>query len=173
MILIGFGSNMTGLWGLPASTLYTACKRLQQAGVRIRAFSPLYETTPLGPEQPTYVNAAARIETALTPFALLSVLKRLEREAGRRPGKRWGPRPLDIDILDCRGLIVNWRLRPRPTPNARARLVLPHAGLHERPFALAPVAAVAPRWTHPVWRKPAGALLARLKTRDGAVIRRP
>ncbi|MBC8051189.1 MAG: 2-amino-4-hydroxy-6-hydroxymethyldihydropteridine diphosphokinase, partial [Chitinophagales bacterium] len=139
---------------------------------RVRAFSSLYRTAPLGPSQPFYVNAAASIETPLSPQALLRLLKRLERDAGRRTGRRWGPRPLDLDILDYKGRIHNWRVYPGGgTPDASRALVLPHAGLHVRPFALAPVAEIAPRWRHPVFHDTARELLRKARgAKDGAVL---
>ncbi|MDZ4791887.1 MAG: 2-amino-4-hydroxy-6-hydroxymethyldihydropteridine diphosphokinase [Hyphomicrobiales bacterium] len=173
MILIAFGANMTGLWGNPSQSVLMARDAISSSGLaRVRAFSALYRTAPLGPSQPSYVNAAAWIESALPATALLRFLKRLERDAGRRAGRRWGPRPLDLDILDYKGRIYNWRVYPfGGTPDASRALVLPHAGLHARPFALAPVAEIDPRWRHPVFHATASELLHKSRReKQGAVI---
>ena len=82
-----------------------------------------------------FANAVALVETDLEPAALLTALKAIERAFGRRPGRRWGPRVLDLDILAWdRG-----RLRSR-------RLTIPHPALERRVFMLQPLAAIAPYW---------------------------
>jgi 2-amino-4-hydroxy-6-hydroxymethyldihydropteridine diphosphokinase len=148
---------------------------MQRAGLRLCAASPLYETAALGrARQPAYANAVALIETELSPEALLRVLKRIEREAGRRGGRPWGPRTLDLDIVDYKGLVKHWR-RGRgefAKPGARP-LVLPHPLAHARPFVLAPLAEVAPGWRHPTLHRSAAELLRRLPKRgQGIVIKR-
>lgn len=99
------------------------------------ARSPLYGSTPMGPaDQPDYVNAVARLATALSPHALLDQLQRLEAESGReRGGPRWGPRRLDLDIV----VYGDRRI-------ADERLDVPHPGAAERAFVLVPLAAIAP-----------------------------
>jgi len=119
-------------------------------GGRVLARSRLYDTAPVGPGQSRYLNLAVRYRTALSPMGLLVELKRLEARAGRRPGRRWGPRPLDIDILDYGGR----RLRSR-------WLSLPHPRAARRAFVLAPACDIAPHW-RPAGRATAARLLARL-----------
>jgi 2-amino-4-hydroxy-6-hydroxymethyldihydropteridine diphosphokinase len=103
-------------------------------GIEVCAPSGVYETTPVGgPPQPDYLNAVVAIETTLSSRALLEVAKRLEREAGRVPGERWGPRSLDVDVL----LVGDERV---DEPD----LVVPHPRLYERAFVLVPLADVAP-----------------------------
>lgn len=103
-------------------------------GTRVVACSALYLTPPWGVvEQPAFVNAAAGIDTTLTPPQLLQALQALEAEAGRqRNGRRWGPRCLDLDLLlygdGC------WH---------DADLEIPHPRLHERAFVLLPLADIA------------------------------
>ena len=82
-----------------------------------------------------FANAVALVETALDPPELLKRLKQIEREFGRRPGRRWGPRVLDLDIV----LWSGGRFRSR-------RLIVPHRSLDKRAFVLQPLAAVAPAW---------------------------
>lgn len=125
--------------------------------MRVRAVSDFYETAAVGRAgQPPYVNAVARVETAMPPEALLRRLKQIERAAGRRGGSPWGPRTLDLDILDYKGRILNWHGgRPGFARAGRRPLVLPHPWIEKRPFVLRPLLDVAPGWRHPVSRKPA------------------
>jgi 2-amino-4-hydroxy-6-hydroxymethyldihydropteridine diphosphokinase len=128
---IGIGSNV----GDAAGTVRRAFVRLAELG-QVVAASSLYTTPPWGvTEQDPFVNAAALLETALGPRPLLHALKRLEAEAGRVATYRWGPRVLDLDILAYGDQRV-----------AEPDLVVPHARLHERAFALVPLAEIDPRW---------------------------
>lgn len=97
--------------------------------------SSLYSSRPVGPvEQPDFVNAVAGLLTALEPGALLAALKDLEARLGRtRPVVRWGPRRIDLDLL------VHGTAR-----SATGELTLPHPGIAERAFVLAPLAEIAP-----------------------------
>lgn len=117
--------------------------------------------------QAPYVNAVLIAHSALAPGRLLWLLKRLEREAGRRSGPRWGPRPLDIDIIDYAGRVIGWPVRGGPRP----RLVLPHPEAHRRAFVLAPLLELAPRWTHPALRVSGRRLLAGLPAEPGGLRR--
>jgi len=103
--------------------------------VTVAAVSPVYETDPVGgPPQEEYLNAVVAIDTSLSPRELLAEAKRLEAEAGREPGgERWGPRPLDVDLL-----LVGHELVNEPD------LVVPHERLFERHFVLAPLADLDP-----------------------------
>jgi 2-amino-4-hydroxy-6-hydroxymethyldihydropteridine diphosphokinase len=105
------------------------------SGVKVADVSPVYETEPVGgPPQDEYLNAVVAVDTTLSPRELLDVAKRLEGEAGRDPaGERWGPRPLDVDIL-----LVGHELVNEPD------LVVPHERLFERHFVLAPLADLDP-----------------------------
>ncbi len=100
--------------------------------------SSLYESAPIGPEQPDFLNAAALLSTELSPRSLLSELLEVERAQGRVRGERWGPRILDLDILWIDGLAVD-------TPT----LCIPHRSLNARAFALLPLLEVAPGATDP------------------------
>ena len=118
------------------------------------ALSGLYETAPLGPaDQPDYLNAVARLSTALGPEPLLDALQAVERRHGRaREGaRRWGARTLDLDLL----LHGDARLDT-------ARLVLPHPGLAARAFVLAPLADLDPELVVPGEGRTVGELLARV-----------
>jgi len=155
-------------------------------GISIEARSRLYESAPLGVrKQAVFVNAVVLARTTLPPEALLSTLKRLEREAGRRHVQRWGPRPLDIDILDYAGRVINWSgpvfrtvrhetrqqlgryVFPAAQTRSRPRLVTPHPQLHMRPFVLQPLMDVLPHWHHPVTGESVGQLLGGLPREAG------
>ncbi|HEX3468778.1 MAG TPA: 2-amino-4-hydroxy-6-hydroxymethyldihydropteridine diphosphokinase [Candidatus Elarobacter sp.] len=129
---IGIGSNE----GDAASHVTGAFDRLGRLGTVV-ARSPLYRTDPWGvTDQPPFVNAAALVETQLAPRALLGALQQIEREAGRVPTYRWGPRVLDLDILAYGDERID-----------EPDLTIPHARLSERAFALVPLAEIDPRFT--------------------------
>ena len=102
-------------------------------GVRVVAVSGVYETDPVGPAQPDYLNAVVALDTDLDARALLGVAQSLERDAHRVRGERWGPRTLDVDVL-----LVDDEQVDEPD------LVVPHPRMWERGFVLAPLADVAP-----------------------------
>ncbi len=157
MILIALGSNICGPWGTPLVTLQRACAELNKFPLRLVRVSKIIETLPHGVlNQPNFVNAVAIIDTALSPDALIKKLHMIEHEAGRRRRRRWGPRCLDLDILDYHGL-----LRPQKTGEAKA-LVLPHPSIAERSFVLGPVAEIAPKWKHPINHKSALVMIQKL-----------
>lgn len=174
MILIALGSNRSGVWGPPRVTLERAVSVLANSpGTRILKQSRYYETDGVGPGQPgNFVNAVISIATRCGPEALLRRLKRLERTAGPRSAQKWGPRTLDLDILDYRGRILGWKRQGRLSQGAtRAALVLPHPLLHERHFVLVPLIDAAPGWRHPVLRRSARELWSRIRhERNGRVI---
>lgn len=107
---------------------------------KLVARSRLYRSAPWGVvDQPAFVNAAAGIETGLSPRELLDALLAIERDAGReRGGARWGPRILDLDLLLYDALILR-----------EDGLTLPHPQLHERAFVLLPLADIAPDFVVP------------------------
>ena len=129
----GLGSNQ----GDRPAHLQFALDGLADRAGRVVAISPVYETEPVGgPPQPDFLNAVVAVETDLAPRELLRVAKALEAAAGREPpepGKRWGPRPLDIDIL-----MIGDEQVDEPD------LIVPHPRIHQRAVVLAPLADVAP-----------------------------
>lgn len=153
---------MAGPWGTPRQAVEQALRELDRNGLALVSASQLIETAPFGrPNQPNFVNAVAAIETHLPPHALLARLHAIERAAGRRRTIRWGPRTLDLDLLDYRGRI----LRAASSATANAGLVLPHPGIAERSFVLKPLAEIAPFWRHPISRATATELLVRIRSR--------
>jgi 2-amino-4-hydroxy-6-hydroxymethyldihydropteridine diphosphokinase len=126
---LGLGSNLGDRW----AHLRTALAGLAEldAGVVV---SPVYETAPVGGPagQGPHLNCVARIDTELPPRELLGVARRLEDEAGRVRGERWGPRTLDVDILLLKGFTSD-----------DPELVVPHPRMYERAFVLAPLEDLA------------------------------
>lgn len=157
-VYLGLGSNM----GDRDALLAAALSRL--AGIaRITRRSSIWDSAPmLVEDQPRFHNMAVEAWTRLDPFALLAAVKRIERELGREPGPRYGPRPIDIDILLYDDLTLN-------TP----ALTIPHARLLERAFALVPLAEIAPGAWHPVARRTAAALAAAAPAGDLRLVAPP
>jgi 2-amino-4-hydroxy-6-hydroxymethyldihydropteridine diphosphokinase len=154
MIIIALGSNISGPWGTPRETLQRALEELPRQNIRIRTVSTFLETAPMGPQdQPNFVNAAAVVETKLLAPDLMQLLHAVERHAGRERLKRWGPRTLDLDLIDYNSEI---RSADGPAPT------LPHPGIAERDFVLKPIAEIAPEWKHPVTHLSAALMLRQL-----------
>jgi 2-amino-4-hydroxy-6-hydroxymethyldihydropteridine diphosphokinase len=128
---LGIGSNL----GDRVAHLQSAVDGLAFAdGVTVVGVSPVYETDPVGgPEQPEYLNAVVAVDTDRTARELLEVAQRLEHEAGRERGERWGPRTLDVDLL-----LVGDDEVDEPD------LVVPHPRLYERAFVMVPLADLDP-----------------------------
>lgn len=157
-IWLALGANVRGCWGRPIETLSRAVAELQRCGLVVVARSAFYSTLPMGfRPQPNYINAVLEVRGSLGPGQLLRLAKRLEREAGRRTSWRWGPRPLDIDILDFGGRQMGCAGAQRTA----GRLQLPHPGLTQRGFVLVPMAEASPDWRHPRLGRRATDLLRR------------
>jgi 2-amino-4-hydroxy-6-hydroxymethyldihydropteridine diphosphokinase len=132
---VGVGTNLGDRWG----RLALAARELRGApGLSLVRASRVWETEPLGPPQPRYLNAVLELETGLAPEALLAALQRVERAGGRRRGARWGARTLDLDLLLHGEAVVR-----------TAALTVPHPGLVSRRFVLAPLAELAPELVVP------------------------
>lgn len=147
---ISLGSNL----GDKADNLLAAMKRLNETpGVEIAKISQFFRTEPVGgPEgQEKYFNAAAVLETTLSPRELLAELQRIERKLGRSRGNepRWGPRTCDLDIL----LFDDETIETED-------LTIPHPRMHERLFVLRPLASIAPDAMHPKLRRTVVQMLA-------------
>ncbi len=155
--VVGLGANL----GEPRRTLRAAVAELSglaagplPGGGLIRA-SSLYESAPVGPPQPRYLNAAAVFLTALTPESLLRELQAIEIRHGRERLVRWGPRTLDLDLLWLEGRAVQTE-----------SLVVPHPELTRRAFALVPLLELVPHAQNPRDGAPLADAAARI-SREG------
>ena len=108
--VISLGSNVPGCWGAPEATLHRALHILEQNQVFIIARSLIYRTLPHPGAglMPEFYNAVVLARTRLPPGGLLRLVKIIERKAGRRSRARWSARPLDLDIIDYGGRVLNW-----------------------------------------------------------------
>ena len=132
---IAIGSNRPhGRFGRPAGVVEAAIARLDRDFGLFDA-SPILLNAAQGGAGRDFANAVALVESHLGPPEMLQALKVLEREFGRRRGRRWGSRVLDLDIVAWSG--GRWRSR---------ELSIPHRQLRQRGFVLGPFAAIAPHW---------------------------
>jgi 2-amino-4-hydroxy-6-hydroxymethyldihydropteridine diphosphokinase len=142
---LGLGANL----GDRRAALQAAVEDLWAHGVEALASSSVYETEPVGEvtDQPEFLNACLRAESAKEPEALLDACKAVEHALGRRAGVRHGPRPIDVDVL----LLEDCELRTE-------RLTIPHAALTSRRFVLVPLLELDPELTLPGGTRLASAL---------------
>ncbi|CUS43571.1 MAG: 2-amino-4-hydroxy-6-hydroxymethyldihydropteridine diphosphokinase [Pseudomonadota bacterium] len=151
---IAIGSNRPGRYGRPEAMVRAAVAALGP----VVAVSRFFATAPVGPSSRRFANAALILDSAESPRALLDRLKRIERDFGRRPGRRWGARVIDLDIVLWSGGV--W---------ADPVLTVPHRAFRARRFVLDPLAALVPAWRDPV----TGLTVRQLLARARAVDRRP
>jgi 2-amino-4-hydroxy-6-hydroxymethyldihydropteridine diphosphokinase len=128
-VVIALGSNL----GDRAANLRAAVSALDEEHITVTGRSAIWETAPVPADQPAFLNAVVTAEANLSPRSLLKLLKAIEHRLGRRPERRWGPRPIDLDILFYgRAKVLT------------SELTIPHAGILDRAFVLAPLAEVLP-----------------------------
>lgn len=157
--LIALGSNRRhGRHGAPAGVVGAAVAALAAAGQPVVRCSRIHATAPLGPGGRTYANAVVEVASQLAAPELLALLKSIEAAFGRRGGRHWGARVLDLDLIGHGDAV----LPSRPGWRTARGLTLPHPRLHQRAFVLDPLIEVAPDWRHPVLGATARQLHARL-----------
>lgn len=150
MILIGLGGNLRSSVGAPRETFSAALAMLARHDVSVIARSPAY-ASPAWPHGagPAFTNEVAQIDTRIGPGALLHLMQKTEAAFGRERREVWGPRTLDLDLLDYHGWISDTE-----------HLALPHPWMHSRAFVLKPLADIAPHWRDPVTGQSLNSLLA-------------
>lgn len=148
-VFIALGSNL----GDREANLRDAQAAMAPA-VAILARSSIHETRPqYVVDQPPFLNMVLRGSTDLEPEALLGFLQKIEKNLGRKPSRRFGPRLIDLDILYHGDNISN-----------SEHLVLPHPRIAERDFVLLPMAEIAPERRHPVTGKTTAEMLEALRS---------
>lgn len=150
-LVLGLGTNL----GDRLANLRTALTEIKKLPITVQQVSPVYISDALLPENAPaswnkhYLNIAIRCQTSLSPHQLLKALQEIEQKSGRPVDhEHWGPRVIDIDILCWNNEMIS-----------DAMLTIPHAHLLKRPFALWPLADVAPFWIHPHEEKTAAQLV--------------
>ncbi|HWU03936.1 MAG TPA: 2-amino-4-hydroxy-6-hydroxymethyldihydropteridine diphosphokinase [Novosphingobium sp.] len=139
LYVIALGSNMRHhRHGPPEAVLGAGVAAMAAQGITIERVASVIRSAPVGPSWRCYANGAALVRSAMAPNALLRVLKRIEADLGRRRGRRWGSRVIDLDIVLWQGGI--W---------ASPGLSVPHVAYGARAFVLGPVAAIVPLWRDP------------------------
>nr|WP_279232295.1 2-amino-4-hydroxy-6-hydroxymethyldihydropteridine diphosphokinase [Thermus albus] len=148
MAYVGLGSNLGDRAGYLLKAL-SLLSRLEKT--RLLRLSPVYETEPVGPPQPLYLNLVAEVDTELSPRAFLEGLLTVEQSLGRERKEPWGPRTIDLDLLLYGDLVLQ-----------EEGLEVPHPRLHQRAFVLVPLADLIPEGRHPVLKRTFAELLAPL-----------
>ncbi len=128
---LGLGANL----GDREKNLTEALKRLARIpGLSVNKISSVYETPPVGvTDQPPFLNMVVELNVSLSPRELLEACQEIERDLGRVRTRRWGPRPVDLDLLLWKDVTLR-----------TADLELPHPRMLERQFVLVPLAEIAP-----------------------------
>lgn len=136
-VFVGLGSNLGDSVGQLVAAI---CAINDLEGTQVVNSSSFYQSKPMGPpDQPSYVNAVAKLTTTMQPHDLLHSLQKIENALGRvREGERWGPRTVDLDILLFGEETID-------TPD----LTVPHYGMAEREFVLVPLFEIAPELIMP------------------------
>lgn len=136
-VVLGLGGNVGD-----SKRVFSDCLSALADGGLILKTSRLWRTRPVGPPQPDFFNASVVVGWPGTPRSLLKRCHELEARAGRNRSteQRWGPRPLDLDLLLAREIVCRG-----------PSLELPHPRFHQRRFAVEPAAEVAPDWVHPLF----------------------
>jgi 2-amino-4-hydroxy-6-hydroxymethyldihydropteridine diphosphokinase len=150
-ILIALGSNRRhGRHGRPEGVLRAVVAELAARGLETVRVSRLRPTAPVGPGGRRFANGAVAVRSALPLPAVLRLIKQLERDFGRRGGRRWGDRVLDLDIIGAGDAVLR-----------QGGLTVPHPGVASRRFVLDPLVDIAPDWRHPLSHLTARQLRAR------------
>jgi 2-amino-4-hydroxy-6-hydroxymethyldihydropteridine diphosphokinase len=132
----------------------------REPGFSLRRVSLAYDTEPIGPAQPRYLNAVAQVGTLLTPRGTLRKLQAIEEALGRVRREHWGAREIDLDLLLYGDRELN-----------ETGLVVPHPFLERRAFALIPLAEIAPLVVHPGAKQTAAQLVGALSAGERAQVR--
>lgn len=158
-VYLGLGSNV----GDRRANIEEALKRLHESRIQVQRVSSLYRTEPVGyTAQPWFANCAAEVMTDLMPLQLVRRCQAIQRQMGRRPGPRNGPRLIDIDVLLYENAVVR-----------SAEVTIPHPRMAERRFVLVPLSEIAADAEHPITRQTIGDMLASAPAASVVRLREP
>jgi 2-amino-4-hydroxy-6-hydroxymethyldihydropteridine diphosphokinase len=142
---VGLGSNL----GKRKKNIDNSIRLLaQKRGVELIERASYYETEPVGPVQPWFINTAIRIETDSSPKEILATCKEIEKRIGRVDSLKWGPRLVDLDLLLVNECVIK-----------ENNLILPHPQMENRRFVLLPLLELDPDLVHPNLNVPLQELL--------------
>jgi 2-amino-4-hydroxy-6-hydroxymethyldihydropteridine diphosphokinase len=153
-VFVGVGSNV----GRRLLFLRQAVRALGEIpGVQVKNVSPVYETSPVGPDQRNFLNAVLELRSSLSPVAMLRCMKEIEGKLGRRERQHWGPREIDLDLI-----FFGERCH-------RGELHLPHPRWKERKFVVWPLADIAPRFVDVVSGRSVADIRRKLTDQDQSI----
>ena len=160
MIILSLGSNLNSKHGNRFENLELAINLLESYGILLNKKSSFYET-PSYPDKknPKFINLIISVITNLPPIDLISVIFFIEEKIGRKRGKKNDPRTCDIDIIDYRSRVFNFKYR-------NFEFKIPHQNLVFRNFVLFPLREIAPNWIHPKTKEHIDSLILKLSNLD-------
>jgi 2-amino-4-hydroxy-6-hydroxymethyldihydropteridine diphosphokinase len=167
MIFLGIGSNLSSSFGDRFRNISLAISFLKENKINLIKQSSFYETFSYpNKNNPKFINIVVSVESILTPKDLMSVLISVEEKLERKRAKKNDPRTCDIDIIDYKRKITNYKL-------GSFELILPHKDMSERNFVLYPLKEICPDWTHPITKKNIDVLIKNLKTSNNEITKLP
>ena len=163
MIYIGIGSNLTSSFGNRFKNIELAISFIQEEKIKLIKKSSFYETFSYpNKNDPKFINAVVSVDSNLQPEELMSVLISIEKKLERKRNKKNDPRTCDLDIIDYKKKIMNFKF-------SNLELTLPHKDLSNRNFVLYPLREISPQWTHPVTKKNIDLLIKNLENSNNEI----
>ena len=160
MILLGLGSNLPSSYGDRFKNIDLAISALNGYGTQVKKKSSYYESLSYpNKTNPRFINIVVDVETHLPPVDLASVSIFIEESLERKRGRKNDPRTCDIDIIDYKNQIINFKYKDLD-------FTVPHEKLIYRNFVLFPLQEIYPDWIHPQTKEPISVLIENLSTED-------
>ena len=160
MILLGMGSNLSSSFGDRFQNIDLAVSALEGYGIQLKRKSSYYESLSYpNKKSPKFINIVIEIETHLPPEDLASVLIFIEESLERKRKKKNDPRTCDIDIIDYKGQIIDFKYKDLD-------FTVPHTKLIYRNFILYPLQEILPDWKHPKTKELISILIEKLPKED-------
>ena len=160
MIFLALGSNLKSRFGDRFKNINLAISYLQEHDIEIIKKSSFYET-PSYPDMtnPRFINVVISIKTELSPDQLISILILIENRLGRKRIVKNDPRTCDIDIIDYKNMILNFKYK-------NSNYIIPHEKINSRNFVLFPLREISPLWRHPKTKEKIDILIDKLSKDD-------